>query len=90
MKKRIHAYFSGKVQGVGFRFTVLRIAEDLKICGWVKNLSDLKVEVLAEAEEDGLREFLAQIQEHFARYILDVDLDWSDPTNEFQDFGVKF
>ena len=90
MKKRIHAYFSGKVQGVGFRFTVLRIAEDLKICGWVKNSVNLRVEILAEAEEGDLREFLTQIQEHFTRHILDVDLDWLDSTNEFQDFGVKF
>ena len=90
MKKRINAYFEGRVQGVGFRFTTIRIAEDLKVCGWVKNLPDGRVEVAAEAQEEDLKEFLSQIQEHFSRYIRDVDIEWSSATGEFPDFGVKF
>ena len=58
MKKQLHLYYSGRVQGIGFRYTVQDIAASLKICGWVKNLIDGRVEVLAQAEEDILGGFL--------------------------------
>ena len=58
MKKQLHFYYSGMVQGIGFRYTVQDIAAGLLVCGWVKNLTDGRVEVIAEAEEDTLRVFL--------------------------------
>ena len=90
MKKRIHVYYTGRVQGVGFRFTAEDIARDLEVCGWVKNLRDGRVEVVAEAEENNLKEFLSKIYEYFSRYIQDVDIDWQEAAGEFKDFGIKF
>ena len=58
MKKFAHVYYSGRVQGIGFRFTAQRIAEELGVCGWVKNLDDGRVEILAQAGEDKLKDFL--------------------------------
>ena len=89
MKKQIHAYYSGQVQGVGFRFTARNIANELGVTGWVKNLRDGRVEVVAEAKEEALKDFLDKIRQYFARYIQDIDLRWQEPEGEFTDFGVK-
>lgn len=90
MKKQIHVYYSGVVQGVGFRFTAEDIARDLGVLGWVKNLRDGRVEVVAEAEEEALKNFLGQIKKYFGQYIRDVDLEWLKATEEFADFGIRF
>jgi acylphosphatase len=90
MKKQIHVYYSGRVQGVGFRFTAEDIAQDLNVTGWVKNLLDGRVEVVAEAEEDLLKEFLERINKYFSRYIQDADIQRLPAAGEFKDFGIKF
>ena len=90
MKKQVHAYYSGSVQGIGFRFTCERLAEDLGIAGWVSNLSDGRVELRCEANEDTLKDFLSQISTIFSRYIQDTDVAWEPATGEFKDFGVRF
>lgn len=90
MKKQVHAYYRGTVQGVGFRFTARDIAGDLGISGWVKNLRNDQVEVVAEAEEEILKEFLSKINKYFAGYIKDVDIQWSNATDEFKDFAIRF
>jgi len=90
MKKQVHVYYSGRVQGVGFRFAAARLAEESSILGWVSNLSDGRVELVAEAAEDTLKDFLSQISSIFSRYIQNIDVEWVSATGEFKDFGVKF
>jgi acylphosphatase len=90
MKKQVQVYYSGRVQGIGFRFTAERLAEELGILGWVSNLSDGRAELVAEAAEDTLKDFLSQLSGIFSRYIQDTDLKWSPATGEFKDFGVRF
>jgi len=53
----LHAFVSGRVQGVGFREFTQRSAKQLKLSGWVKNLPDGRVEILAEGDEKALAEF---------------------------------
>jgi len=89
MKKQAHAYYSGRVQGIGFRFTAERLAEEQNVLGWVSNLSDGRVELVAEANEDTLKNFLTQINNIFGRYIQDIDIKWVPATGEFKDFGVR-
>ncbi|MFH0855735.1 MAG: acylphosphatase [Candidatus Omnitrophota bacterium] len=89
MKKQAHVYYSGQVQGIGFRFAVERIAEELGALGWVSNLSDGRVELVVEANEDTLKSFLSQINNIFSRYIQDIDVSWLPATGEFKDFGVR-
>lgn len=89
--KRVHVFYSGNVQGVGFRYTVQDIAAKLGVHGWVKNLEDGRVEIIAEAEEKNLNEFLDKISKgSLGRYIKDADLTWEKPTKEFSDFDIKF
>jgi len=90
MKKQVHVYYSGRVQGIGFRYTVLDIARQQKVCGWVKNLKDSRVEVLAQASEDVLNDFLTQINQQFSRYIQDANIEWLSASGEFSDFQIKF
>jgi len=89
-KKRVHVFYSGRVQGVGFRFTAESFALDLKIKGWVKNLSDGRVELEAEGEEENLKKFLEKIKNYFHNYIKNVDLQWLEPIGEYQDFEIRF
>ncbi len=90
MKKRVHLYYSGSVQGVGFRFTAREAAEELGVCGWVKNLGDGRVEITAEAEEDTLKDFLARINHYLSRYIQDTGIEWLAASGEFKEFGIAF
>ena len=90
VKKQIHIYYSGAVQGVGFRFTAESIASDLSITGWVKNLPDGRVEVVAEADEGTLKEFLSRINKYFSKYIQDTGIEWLVASGEFKEFGIEF
>jgi acylphosphatase len=90
MNKQVHVFYSGRVQGVGFRFTAIDVARDLDVCGWARNLRDGRVEVVAEAQESVLRDFLSRLEHYFSRYIQDKDVDWQPATGEFKDFTLKF
>jgi len=90
MKQQVRVFYSGRVQGVGFRFTVRDIADKLGIVGSVKNLGDGRVEVVAEAQEGLLKDFLSQITHYFSRYIQDADTYWLPAANSFKKFSIEF
>ena len=90
MRKRIEVFYSGQVQGIGFRLNVERLAVDLDIRGWVKNLSDGRVQLVGEAVEEALKDFLERIKQRFSVYISDIDLQWLAATGEFPDFQIRF
>lgn len=90
MVKRIEAFYSGQVQGVGFRLSVERLAVDLDIRGWVKNISDGRVQLVGEAGEEALKDFLGRIKQRFSVYISDISSRWFEPTGEFPDFQIRF
>ena len=90
-KKRIHVFWSGRVQGVGFRYTAESAALDLGVEGWVRNLPDGRVEAVAEGPEKTLKQFLEQIAGGaMKRYIQGTDATWSKPTGEFDDFQIRY
>jgi len=88
--KRVHVFYSGRVQGVGFRFTAEAAANKFDVVGWVKNLADGRVELLSEGEEATLKEFLQVISKEMSRHIKHAEVLWEKPTGEFNDFGVSF
>lgn len=55
--------FEGRVQGVGFRYTVMDLSRGFEVCGWVKNLPDGAVEMLASGEKGEVEDFLREIVE---------------------------
>ena len=90
MNKRVHVYYSGRVQGVGFRFTAEAIAQDLGAAGWVKNLPDGKVELLCEGEEKQLHKVLEKIDSQLSSYIRQKNVNWMPATGEFNNFEIRF
>ena len=91
MKKRAHAYYSGRVQGVGFRLTVEEAARITGVHGWVKNLRDGRVELVAEADESKVKRFLEDVRTGpMKNFITDVNVSWSPASDVFKDFETRF
>ncbi|PLX70841.1 MAG: acylphosphatase [Denitrovibrio sp.] len=90
--KRLYAVVKGRVQGVGYRASVSRrIVTLASITGYVRNLHDGSVEVLAEGTEDMLEQVLKIINEgSFLSSVDDVDVKYYDVTGEYSDFSVKY
>jgi acylphosphatase len=90
MKKAVHVYYSGQVQGVGFRYNARRLAEASGVTGWVRNLPDGRVELLAEADEAALRKFLAAIKTGMGHYDFTQDATWQESTEQSEVFEIRF
>lgn len=90
-KKRFHASISGRVQGVGFRYHTRETARGLGIKGYVRNRRDGTVEVMAEGEEEALRQFLSWLHTgpRLAQ-VEKVDTNWESFKGEFDTFGVRY
>lgn len=80
--------FSGRVQGVGFRFTTERIAAGFAVTGYVRNLSDGRVELLAEGEESTVEKFQQAIELSMSDHISGADVATSTATDEFTSFRI--
>lgn len=74
MKVRKHFYFSGRVQGVGFRFQACRLAQGLGLTGYVINLNDGRVEMEAQGEESVVWDLLSALNHQPYINIDDVDI----------------
>lgn len=73
---RKHIYFSGRVQGVGFRYQAAYYARGLGLTGWVRNLYDGRVEMEVQGEEDRIQALVGRLR--MAPYIRIDDADYSD------------
>ncbi len=91
MKKRAHAFYTGRVQGVGFRITAEEAARDMGVLGWVKNLRDGRVELVAEAEEETLKRFIDEIRSGpLKNFIKQVEISWSSASDTFDEFEIRY
>ena len=89
MSTRLHVYFSGHVQGVGFRYAVRTVSLEFDVTGWVKNLSDGRVEMMSEGEQSELEAFQTAIPNAgLGRFIRDTQAQWSEGTGEFRGFEI--
>jgi len=89
LTKRVHVYYSGSVQGVGFRFTAERLASKLGLKGWVRNSEDGRVELVCEGPAADVDAFLSKVSDIFAGYIRDASVERSKATGEFEGFDVR-
>jgi acylphosphatase len=81
--------YNGRVQGVGFRISVTRIACGYEVTGWVRNRSDGRVEILAEGEEDEVKDFLTAVEEsHLKSFIREVNIVWQEAENTHRGFSI--
>ncbi len=86
---RLHAFVEGDVQGVGFRYSAQRHAESIGVTGWVRNLSDGRVEVLAEGERAQLEDMLAWLQHGpSGAYVSSTEHEFSDEPAQFDRFSI--
>ena len=88
--ERRQVIYSGRVQGVGFRFTCRHIAQGHAVTGFVKNLEDGTVQLVAEGTPAVLDGFLAAIAERMGRNIRSVATTSSSPTGEYSSFEITY
>ena len=90
MQKRAHIFVSGRVQGVFFRYTTYRRARQLGLTGWVRNLSDGRVEAVFEGEETALQEMLSWAKHGpaFAK-VEDLKITFEEHCSEFSAFEIR-
>lgn len=88
-QKRIQLVIRGRVQGVYFRASAQREARRLGLTGWVRNRPDSAVELVAEGEEDQVKDFLAWAQRGPSTARVDqVETRWRSYTGEYPEFRI--
>ena len=87
--ERRTCHFSGRVQGVGFRFTAAMIARQFDVSGYVQNLDDGRVRLVAEGEADEIERVLSAIEDRMAGYIREVRSETSPASGEFTSFSIR-
>ena len=88
-RKRTCVLYSGRVQGVGFRYSVRSVASGFEVTGSVRNLPDGRVQLLAEGAGDELQAFLKAIRESgMDHFIQNEDVSWGEAKNEFRGFEI--
>ena len=88
---RVQVFVSGLVQGVFFRSETKKKAKELGVFGWVSNLTDGRVEILAEGEKDKLEKLVAWTRKgpESAR-VEDLEVSWQEYKGEFEEFEIRY
>jgi acylphosphatase len=88
---QIHAFADGRVQGVNFRNYVQRKAYELALTGYVRNLPDDKVEIMAQGSQENLEKLIAYMKSNPGiSLVTDLDVDWEEPKGKFNGFRIRF
>jgi acylphosphatase len=91
MKVRAHVFVNGRVQGIFFRQETKHEADRRGVSGWVRNLSDGRVEAVFEGEEEAVKALIEFCKRGppMAR-VTNVDLAWENYKGEFDGFRIKY
>jgi acylphosphatase len=88
-RAQVQVFYTGRVQGVGFRATTKRVAHGYDVTGIVRNLPDGRVEMVAEGDRGELEEFQQAIRDAGLRhFIRNEEVRWMPPSNEFRGFEI--
>lgn len=91
MKKRAHIIVHGRVQGVFFRHHTTEKARELKVTGWVKNLSDGTVEIICEGEKNDIDEMILWCGKGpRGAFVEKTDVSWEEYAGEFATFDTRY
>jgi acylphosphatase len=82
-------HFSGTVQGVGFRYTAVRVARNFEVTGYIRNLPDGRVQCVLEGERDQIDGFIAELRIRMADYPHEVRQQTLPYSGAFDSFGVR-
>ncbi len=80
--------FRGQVQGVGFRMTTQRIARRHVVAGFVRNLPNGDVELMAQGEADEVQRFIGEVSSRMADYIRDAEIR-DEPAGDYAAFEIR-
>lgn len=90
-RARLHAFSSGRVTGVFYRMFVLNEAQALGLTGWVRNLVDGRVEVVAEGSREGLQRLVKRLVKGPGGAAVEhVETEWEACLNEFDRFRIDY
>ena len=91
MKRRVHIFISGRVQGVSFRAHLWKEANAHKVTGWVRNLPDGRVEAVFEGEDRDIDKMLAWCQSGPPHARVDQVIVEEEPfTGDYPNFKIAF
>lgn len=82
-------FFSGRVQGVGFRYQTLQVAKEFDVSGWVMNLPDGRVQLEAEGRAQEVKEFIAAVQERMDGHIRKVEQTNTTRAPQYVGFAIR-
>lgn len=82
-------YFSGRVQGVGFRYQTLQAAKEFEVSGWVMNLPDGRVQLEAEGPAPEVKDFIAAVQERMEGHIRKIEQTAVTRASQFKGFTIR-
>ena len=85
-----HIIFTGRVQGVGFRFTARRAAQRRQLSGYVRNMPNGSVEMLAQGQVEEVDDCIQDIKEYFSGYIKEVKIEEMPFDSKYIDFQITF
>ena len=88
-KHRRECRFTGRVQGVGFRYTVQNLAMQYDVRGYVRNLPDGRVELVMEGSAEEMDALLQDVSRKLSDYIKGLDQTVADATGEFDQFAIR-
>ncbi|HEY7751212.1 MAG TPA: acylphosphatase [Ignavibacteriaceae bacterium] len=91
MEVRAEIVVNGLVQGVGYRYFVVREAQKLELKGYTQNLYTGEVLTVVEGEKAIVEEMIKKLKvgpSHAS--VKSCKVDWQEPKNEFTDFGVRY
>lgn len=89
-RERREVFYSGSVQGVGFRYTTQSVARRFEVGGFVKNLPDGRVQLVVEGERSVLDEFLDAVATAMNGHITNTQVNEPRFTGEFTKFDISF
>lgn len=90
MQVAAHIVVRGVVQGVGFRYFAFRVAARLGVCGWVRNLHNGDVEILAEGERSLLEELIKDVKiGPRSAHVKDLTIEWQNYTGTYSSFEIR-
>jgi acylphosphatase len=82
-------FFTGRVQGVGFRYQALQVAKGFEVSGFVMNLPDGRVQLEAEGRPAEVRDFIIAVQERMEGYVRKVEQTETQRAAQFQGFSIR-
>jgi acylphosphatase len=83
------AFFTGRVQGVGFRYAALQVAREFEVSGFVANLPDGRVVLEAEGAPDEVKAFISAVHERMEGYVRKVDRTAAARPPQFEGFSIR-